>query len=114
MGRPKKTKNQSKDMEENSSIKSEKASKKKYKSRAKSEAESKSKNMKKYKKLIKNTYFNKLGENKEDLENRLFEKMNSDNIIRSILVELAIKLVYKILNMNRGSSISIIKSNGKY
>ena len=93
MVRPKKQKNNSKDMEENSSIKSEKTFKKKNKSRGKSDEDSKSKNMKKYKKLIKNTYFNKLGENKEDLENRLVEKMNTDSIIRSILVELSFKLV---------------------
>jgi|LauGreDrversion4_2_1035121.scaffolds.fasta_scaffold2556487_1 hypothetical protein len=96
MARPKKNKTQNKEIEENSSIKSEKASKKKTKSRGKSEAESKSKNMKKYKKLIKATYFNLLSENKEDLEGRLVEKMNIDNIIRPILIELAIKLVYLI------------------
>ena len=94
MARPKKTKNPNKDMEENSSIKSERASKRKKESRCKSEAESKTKNMKKYKKMIKTTYFKKLGESKEDLESRLVEKMNTDNIIRPILVELAIKLVY--------------------
>lgn len=96
MVRPKKKMIQNKEIEENSSLKSEKTHKKNTKSRGKSDAGSKSKNMKKYKKLIKTTYFNLLSENKEDLESRLVEKMNIDNIIRPILIELAIKLVYLI------------------
>jgi hypothetical protein len=101
-------------MEENSSTKSDKPNKKALRSVVKSEADSKSKSMKKYKKLIKTTYYNKLCENREDLEIRLSDKMNCDNLIRQIIVDLAIKLVYFILNTNRGNLSFTTESNGKF
>ena len=96
MGRPKKLKVQSKDLDDNSSMKSEEKTPKKKtisKSRGKSDVDSKGNNIKKYKKLIIKTYFNKLKE-KEELYDKVSEKLNSDTVIRSILVELAIKIVF--------------------